>query len=126
MSVNLAHRRDLLETLLLGSQSLWQPATFRERRPAWCTEHPELTSALLSLDDQAVRHISEDSKYSIEWLMPHLPQFGALGELIDLPGKENAPDRKIRGVGARKAAQIDAFIARHRQTSGVGCRMVCR
>ena len=114
MSVNLAHRRDLLETLLLGSQQLWQPAPFREHRPAWCAEYPELTRELLTLDDRAVRHLSEDSNHSIAWLSSHLPQIAPLREHIDLPIRGDTShkhERKINGVGARKVAQIDTFIA---------------
>ncbi len=114
MPANLAHRRDHLETLLLESQPLWQPATFRERRPAWCTDHPELTHDLLTLDDATLRSLSENSENSITWLSSYLPQIEPLKKLIQLPKATTSPENsnpKIHGVGARKAAQINAFIA---------------
>lgn len=83
--MKLSQRRAELEALLLQSAPLWQASTFRELRPAWCEQHPELSAALLGLDDAALAELNTDPAQALAWLAPYLPVLKSLAVLTDLP-----------------------------------------
>jgi hypothetical protein len=101
-----------LETLLLDNAPLWQPATFHQRRPDWCTTHPQLTTDLLALDDPSLTHLSQDAQLSATWLQKHLPQLAPLTNLTAplFPNLQSPiSNPPIPKIPARKSAQIQAF-----------------
>ncbi|MCP5557931.1 MAG: methyltransferase [Verrucomicrobiaceae bacterium] len=115
--MTLNERRIRLEAFLLETAPLWRASTFRERRPAWCAGHPELTAALLALDEKTLAALSGDLSATLAWLTPTLPVLQALPGLTDLPSAEVAarparrPKTRNRGIPGRKVGQIDAFVA---------------
>lgn len=113
-----ANRQRLLQlqTALDAHQALWRPSPFRVHRPDWCAARPELTEAVLGLDDGTLARLSEDPDAARDWFYPRLPVTATLGDLVDfpplpvraLPPMPSGLDGRIRG---RKRAQIDAFAA---------------
>lgn len=117
--MRLGERRAALEALLQESAPLWQPSTFREARPAWCAEQPELTAALLALDDATLAALEGDAAQALVWLSPMLPVLQLLAPLTALPvasvadaeSANPADARANRDIPGRKLGQIDAFVA---------------
>ncbi len=113
--MTLDERRIRLEALLLETAPLWQVSTFRERRPAWCVCHPDLTNALLGLDEADLSGLDGDSTRLISWLSLHLPAIGEIPNLCGIPMAGGAHPRtashRNRGIPGRKVGQIEAFLA---------------
>lgn len=109
-----AERRRQLDIVLLAHRDLWHPQPFREVRPAWCEQWPELTAALLALSDAEAAHLNDDVPAAMSWLAGYLNDVDALLPLIDIPVAENRPP-SVPGEGwaweipGRKRAQIEAF-----------------
>jgi hypothetical protein len=114
MSVH-ARRRAALEACLLDLAPIWTPSPFCEASPAWCADYPELSAALLALDDASLAALNADDVAARRFLASFLPALDALPELIGLPDRAAAPAPLSRPAWAfipgRKAAQIDAFAA---------------
>jgi hypothetical protein len=101
-----------VDALLSDWQWLWQPAPFIDPAPLWTTQHPALVSALLALDDNHYRQLSNDDRASLQWLIDYLPELKQLADFADegpLPQASLLP--LTTGVGARKKGQVSAFIA---------------
>jgi hypothetical protein len=80
-----AARLAALEALLLAHQPLWQAQPFKQARPPWCSEYPELSAALLALSDQQLQHFSQDDAALQQCLAEYLPSLARLPELCQLP-----------------------------------------
>jgi len=102
---------------LAVSAPLWRGMPFREARPVWCASYPDLTAQLLAIDDATLTALSGNPASAAEWLTPALPQLALIEQLTKLDkvpassstlGGEDADDREIP---ARKAVQINAFVA---------------
>ena len=106
-----ARRLQKLDQLLVATAPLWQPHPFKTERPAWCETHPELTRALLGLDEAALAHYSSDNEALIRFIAGFIPQLAAIPSLIALPATEHkqrdepAPHLGT-GVPGRKWQQI--------------------
>ena len=120
--MNLLERRATLEALLLKSRPLWAPSPFREQRPDWCSTHPDLSNALLALDDEPLARLSENDESARQWLLPYLPVLEDLPALTELPGswatgqrtvaplQHPADKSALRDIPGRKLGQIEAFV----------------
>lgn len=112
MTPEARHRQ--LGALLSAHHHLWHPQPFREARPAWCGDWPELAAALLALDDDAVEFLSSDEAAGLNHVAAYVPEAMPLRELAALPaapqigGMEQGVhwDWEIPG---RKRQQIEAF-----------------
>ena len=120
--MKLAERRAALEALLVDHAPLWLASTFQEARPAWCADRPELTAALLALDDATLDDFERDPAAAHAWLATSLPDLKPLAALTVLPvaakvdAASKAPPtpaeaRAMRDIPGRKLGQIDAFVA---------------
>ncbi|MBE0509219.1 MAG: methyltransferase [Gammaproteobacteria bacterium] len=114
--MNHAARLAALEELLLAHQGLWQAQPFKQARPDWCTEYPELTAALLTLDETQLAQLSQDEAALWPVLAAYLPSLAALSELCRLPrlpgGALSDPGPHFANhIPGRKWQQIQAFSA---------------
>jgi hypothetical protein len=103
-----------LDAALASYRELWHPQPFREARPAWCENWPELTRALLALPDAAVESLVNDEHAALVYLSSWLPDVRVLLALTHLPAvdRQILPDlasRWAREIPGRKQAQISAF-----------------
>lgn len=113
-SPSLAARLQRLDQLLIEQQGLWRPPPFKEERPAWCAHHPELTAALLALDDTALAAMAASDEVRRAFLRPYLPLVDELAQLTELPViSAGAPSALSPHFGweipGRKWSQITAF-----------------
>ncbi|MDD2991057.1 MAG: methyltransferase [Zoogloea sp.] len=110
------HRQRFLQIqhLLEHHEALWRPSPFYQPRPTWCEMHPDLSAALLSLDEDRVNHLAADPVASRQWLAGWLPIVKELPTLETLPPLP-ARTRPAAGVHfdwsipGRKRQQIEAF-----------------
>jgi len=103
-----------LDQLLRDTQWLWRPQPFKEARPAWCKQLPELTEALLALDDATLAAIAGDDEVRRHWLGTYLPVVDELAKFIALPHAIEAQPFAVGPhfgweIPGRKWAQITAF-----------------
>lgn len=103
-----------LDTFLCNTRSLWQPQPFKQARPAWCDLYPQLTEALLTLDDEQLQFYSDSPESFLPWLVEQLPELTPLLSWHALPAKaaidiELPGNRFFDGMGGRKRSQIEAF-----------------
>lgn len=103
-----------LDQLLCATAPLWRPQPFKLHRPEWCDEYPELTEALLALDDQQLQHLNNDPLALTDWIGRYLPQISPLKPLCRLPERQPAEycppeNRFFDGIPGRKRTQIEAF-----------------
>lgn len=114
--MNLRARFLELQALLAEHESVWRPAPFHVRRPAWCERWPALATAVLGLDEASVEHLGADPEACAAWLRPQLPVVAHLAASCALP---ELPARALPAGGTRladdipgrKLAQIEAFAA---------------
>ena len=114
--MRLSQRQRALDQALYGTQSLWHPQPFREQRPAWCDDHPALTSQLLGLADAEVEALNNEADAARHFLACHLPELAALEKLANLPVCPSTPriehgSRWAWEIPGRKQQQIEAFAA---------------
>ena len=105
-----------LDALLVETKSLWQPEPFKTARPEWCDQYPELTRALLALDEDSVNLYGSDHSALITFSSAYLPALSAIPTLIELPGKEQRQHELIEpqlhaGIPGRKWSQIKSLYA---------------
>ncbi|HEY0634460.1 MAG TPA: methyltransferase [Gammaproteobacteria bacterium] len=115
-----AERLQRLDALLAETQWLWRPPPFKELRPAWCERLPELTAALLALDDELLAALAADDEARRVWLRDYLPLVDELAGLVQLPAVgETMPFDVSPHFGweipGRKWTQITSF------ASALGC-----
>lgn len=107
-------RLQQLDQQLVATTSLWRPQPFKQGRPEWCGDYPELTEALLTLDDQQLQFLNNDPIVLLDWIGRYLPQLSSLDLLCRLPERPPAeylpPDNRFfDGMPGRKRTQIEAF-----------------
>ncbi len=105
-----------LQTRLSDYSPVWQESLFHHERPAWCDEHPALTSSLLSLDDASAQALTDDPDSALDWLVPYLPtlpDLRRLSSLVALPKRTLAKtERRLDwAIPGRKREQVEAFVA---------------
>jgi len=108
------HRLQLLDQLLQQFELLWRPQPFKERRPEWCLQYPELSAALLQLDDSELEGFNSHPDSLLPWLSRYLPQLDSLQQLTGLVELSNnrktvVENRFFDSVPGRKREQIKAF-----------------
>ena len=114
--MELATRLAALEALLRRFAPLWQAQPFKQTRPEWCEHYPDLSQALLALDDQQLDQLGRDEAALWSWLANRLPPLGELVSLCQLPSLQ-APAKPTPGphfanhIPGRKWQQIEAFAA---------------
>jgi len=104
---------DRLDRLLSELAGVWKPQPFKQRRPAWCDEHPQLTEALLALDDASYQRLFEDAEALQSFLAEHISGYSTLRILTRLPEPDlqtSQPERHLDWeIPGRKWQQIDRF-----------------
>ncbi|SDS34350.1 methyltransferase [Actinopolymorpha singaporensis] len=117
-SLDHAHRKRLTElhSVLTTHQEFWRPAPFRVRRPDWCAHRPDLTEAVLALDEPTLDRLTDDPDLSRRWLARWLPDITTLTHLVTLPplaGRDlpSTDPRLCRTIPGRKYEQVKAFAA---------------
>jgi len=100
-----------LDRFLVETALLWQPHPFKTGRPAWCDIHPELTRALLGLDERSLAHYASDNEALIRFIAGFIPQMKAIPALIALPATRRKSHTEpasnlATGVPGRKWQQI--------------------
>ncbi|ATX79308.1 Methyltransferase domain-containing protein [Mariprofundus aestuarium] len=104
----------LLDQLLVETQPLWQPHPFKELRPGWCSDHPELTRALLNLDEATLSHYTSDNEALITLISAYIPQLSVIPSLVLLPATTQNQQSEIEprlysGIPGRKWQQITSL-----------------
>ncbi|NOR51025.1 MAG: methyltransferase, partial [Gammaproteobacteria bacterium] len=105
-----------LDSIINALGWLWRPQPFKESRPAWCEQLPELTEALLQLTERELSLLSNSHPALINWLVHYLPELEPLIELCELPPHSTtelkAPDPHLTtAIPGRKLEQIELFAA---------------
>lgn len=103
-----------LDQQLFATAELWRVQPFKQRRPEWCEQYPQLTTALLNLDDQQLQRISRNPDALVAWVSHYLPRVAELDSLSRLPqripAEYSSPDNRFfDGMPGRKRTQIEAF-----------------
>ena len=114
--MSLAERQSSLDTLLYGAHDLWHPQPFREIRPAWCADYPDLLAELLALDDATTEALNNEGRAALGFLARHCPAVAELAALSAIPACASSPKvehgwRWAWEIPGRKQRQIDAFAA---------------
>lgn len=115
-SLTFSERLRRLDTLLVETQWLWRPQPFKELRPAWCAQLPELTAALLALDEATLAALAADDGTRLAWLRDYLPLVDELAALVQLPAVADPASFDVSPhfgweIPGRKWTQITAFAA---------------
>ncbi len=105
-----------LDRLLHQCEWLWRPQPFKQSRPDWCRQLPQLCDFLLALDETQLRQLSSDQSRLIKTLQPYIPQLGQLHQLSQLPACRATPLADLgphfhSGIPGRKWQQIEQFAA---------------
>ena len=114
--MRLFQRQAALDDLLQTNHALWHPQPFREVRPAWCEDYPDLTAQLLALDDQAAEWLNSDGDAARQLLARYFPSIADFQALSALPQHPKPPPLKLGSrwawaIPGRKQSQIEAFAA---------------
>ena len=109
-------RQRALDAVLQSSHALWHPQPFREIRPQWSAEQPDLTAELLALDDMAVEQFNNDGQAANDLLSKYFPGMAELAALSEVPAHVATPrvehgSRWAWEIPGRKQSQIEAFAA---------------
>ncbi|MDQ6992594.1 MAG: methyltransferase [Mariprofundus sp.] len=107
-------RLQQLDSFLAETASLWQPQPFKVRRPTWCSDHPELTHALLALDAPSLAYFASDQKALIDFISTHIAQITLIPSLTELPTAPSKQHHLIAphqssGIPGRKWQQITSL-----------------
>lgn len=121
-----AERLLALQQLLNDHQALWRPQPFKQQRPDWCRQHPQLSDALLALSDSELARLMADQTALWAWLAAYLPVMGQLRALCTLPqaaGSVAHPEQEpgphfANHIPGRKWQQIGAFAAAMQPVAG--------
>ncbi len=105
-----------LDEMLMRHAPLWRALPFREARPAWCEEWPELAAHLLALENIEVDALAADNGALIREMARFLPELAELAGLIALPRVEKDVLPSLGAhfsweIPGRKVEQIRAFAA---------------
>lgn len=112
-----------LDCFLFDHRHLWQPEPFKTVRPAWCETEPQLTQALLDLDEGSLELYEADSEALITLISTYIPSLSLIPSLIRLPVSREKRHDKINprfyaGVPGRKWTQINALYQRMERPQG--------
>ncbi|PVZ72039.1 methyltransferase [Pelagibaculum spongiae] len=104
-----------LDRLLDQQQLFWRSNPFPEGRIDWQSQNPQLSRALLELDDQLLAQLAADSNQLAQWLSQWLPWAPELLAICQLPLAEKQPLQLspflATGIPGRKWQQISQFTA---------------
>lgn len=110
-----------LEEVLLETRSLWQAQPFKQLRPQWCQDHPQLTEALRSLSDEELAGLRGDDRHLYAWLSDFVPGFSRFAALLELEEFSSDDGKRWKhldwAVPGRKWQQITAFSSALPETS---------
>ncbi len=114
--MRLTERQRALDAVLQSAQALWHPQPFREIRPQWTIEQPDLAAELFALDDGAVESLNHDGRAASAWLVKYFPAMAELAALSEIAAHPAAPrvehgSRWAWEIPGRKQSQIEAFAA---------------
>ena len=114
--MRLAERQQELDAALLAFRDLWHPQPFREIRPSWCERWPALHDELLSLPEEDISRLNDESAVALAMLARHIPAVAGIAPLATLPERQGAalPDQRTNWaweIPGRKQQQIEAFAA---------------
>jgi len=114
--VKLAERQRELDAALLTFHDLWHPQPFREIRPAWCARWPALLDELLSLPEDDVSRLNDDTPEALAMLARHVPELAGIAPLAAVPARQGIvlPNQRTNWaweIPGRKQQQIEAFAA---------------
>ena len=113
-SLSYHHRLKQLDQFLVQNIRFWKPHPFKIERPGWCLEQPELTHALLGLDDSSLASYAADSSALISFISDYIPQMAVIPSMVELPATTHQHDCEIEshlntGIPGRKWEQIRAL-----------------
>lgn len=120
--MKLAERQRELDAALLAVRDLWHPQPFREIRPLWCERWPALLEELLSLPEDDVVRLNDNTAEALAMLVRHIPAVAGIASLAALSARSESslPTQRTNWaweIPGRKQQQIEAFAAAAR-TSG--------
>lgn len=100
-----------LTDLLSQHKALWAESAFVVDRPSWRADYPELYRALLALSDSDLRAVEQEEDL-LRWLLSYLPELEPLQQpwAPRASPQWQATEQTMRGIGARKRAQIEGFV----------------
>ncbi|MDD2743515.1 MAG: methyltransferase [Rhodocyclaceae bacterium] len=114
--MRLSERQSNLDTQLDSAHTLWHPQPFRDIRPAWCADYPDLLAELLALDDATAEALNNDGRAALGFLANFFPAASDLVALSAIPACTASPKvehgwRWAWEIPGRKQQQIEAFAA---------------
>lgn len=104
-----------LDAALHDATWLWRPMPFKEPRPQWCVDAPELAQACLKLTDPETTHLAANLAASGAFLARFWPAAQGLEVLCQVQKAADASLGPLRAhlrcdVPGRKWEQIEAFV----------------
>lgn len=114
--MSLSERQSMLDAQLHCAHDLWHPQPFREMRPAWCADYPNLLAELLALDEATAEALNNDGRAALAFLARYFPPAADLATLSEMPicqagTKIDHGWRWAWEIPGRKQQQIEAFAA---------------
>ena len=103
-----------LDKLLVESKALWQPHPFKTVRPQWCQKYPQLSRALLDMDESSLSLYASDDEALNTFISAYIPELAVIPSLIELPAttriEQSAIDPRLNaGIPGRKWQQITSL-----------------
>lgn len=105
-----------LDTVLTDTQSLWRPQPFTQGELAWRHSHPQLSDALLALDDTQAQRLHDDPRQRVAWFQALQPELCAALYRFEPPEAATSTTLALDrfdhvAIPGRKWQQITAFAA---------------
>ncbi|MEN8169317.1 MAG: methyltransferase [Pseudomonadota bacterium] len=114
--VQIEQRLVKLDRLMVQCEWLWRPQPYKQVRPAWCEQLPELCVSLLGLSDQQLADFSGDGAALNLMLSEHISELSQLPALThisecELTQLDDLGPHFNSGIPGRKWQQIEKFAA---------------
>ena len=102
-----------LSQQLFSFECFWRNSAFYDTHLKWREHYPQLSEALVSLNDTDFEQLDQDSDKLHHYLQKWIPGYGQLIDLLqvdDCHTLTELPPRLITGVPGRKWNQIERFL----------------
>ncbi|WP_239985538.1 methyltransferase [Marinobacter salexigens] len=113
-------RWQILNDWLVAHRSIWQPAPFTDRRPAWVESHPRLAQWVAGLTDDECAELAEGPEKLAHIASRYAPELALYAALTDCPDlapdhsevlAATLPETRATDMPGRKREQAGAFTA---------------
>jgi len=113
-TADLLARHQQIGELLQHFAWLWRPVPYKEQKPTWCSEAPQLAASLNALTNPQLQTLLTEPDSLTHFMAQHIPTLGQLWSASLLPAYDVSPPPTvdghfIRDIPGRKWQQIEAF-----------------